>query len=138
MLKKNRIAIIGIVVIGLVGLGSSLHGVQPSDKGIGPITNVVLGPINPKMVSDGKALFASKCILCHDLVQKKIGPPLQSVAINRTPEFIMNLLLNSAQMQKQDPIIKDLLRKYNIPMSDPGLNQAQARNILEYLRSVAK
>jgi len=51
----------------------------------------------------------------------------------------MNLLVNAPQMQKEDPIVKDLFKKYNnVPMPDPGFNQSQARSVLEYLRSVAK
>lgn len=138
MFKQLYFILAITVLIGFIGLGSSST-IQEADKGIGPVKSVILGPLNANMVSNGKSLFTGKCIVCHDLVQKKIGPPLQSVTHTRAPEFIMNLLLNSAQMQKQDPIIKDLLKKYNnLPMSDPGLNQAQARNILEYLRSVAK
>ena len=80
-----------------------------------------------------------QCIVCHDLDQKKIGPALRNVTKQRAPEFIMNLLLNSAQMQKEDPIIKALLKEYNnLPMPDPALNQAKARSVLEYMRSVAK
>jgi len=42
-------------------------------------------------------------------------------------------------MQKENSIVKDLLKKYNnVPMPDPAITQAQARTILEYLRSVSK
>ena len=112
---------------------------QVKDHGIGPVKSVELGPLNKKMTDDGKAIFNNKCTICHDLDQKKIGPPLRNVSKDRAPEFIMNLLLNSAQMQKENPIIKDLLKKYNnMLMPDPALNQAQARSVLEYLRSVSK
>ena len=113
---------------------------QPTnDKGIGPVKTLVLGPLNTKMAADGKALYMSKCTVCHDLDQKKLGPPLRNITTIRTPEYIMNLLVNPAQMQKEDKIIKDLLKKYNnLPMTDPGFNQTQARNVLEYLRSMAK
>jgi hypothetical protein len=51
----------------------------------------------------------------------------------------MNLLLNSTQMQKDDPLVKSLLKQYNnLPMPDPALNQSKARSVLEYLRSNAK
>ena len=79
------------------------------------------------------------CVACHDLDQKKLGPALKNVTKERSPEFIMNLLLNTAQMQKDDPTVKALLKEYNnLPMPDPGFNQAKARSVLEYLRSLAK
>ena len=109
------------------------------DLGIGPIKKVELGPINTKMADEGKTLFNNKCTVCHDLNQKKIGPPLQDITKKRTPEFIMNLLLNTVQMQQQDSIMKKLMKDYNnIPMPDPAVDKEQARSILEYLRSVAK
>jgi len=76
---------------------------------------------------------------CRVLDTKKIGPSLRNITKERMPEYIMNLLVNAVQMQKQDQFVKDLIKKYNnIAMPDPGLSQAQARTVLEYLRSVAK
>ena len=112
---------------------------QDKDLGIGPVKSVKLGPIDKKMGDEGKSLFNTKCIVCHELDQKKVGPPLRNVTKERAPEYIMNLLVNAQQMQKEDPIVKDLFRKYNnVPMPDPVFTQAQARSVLEYLRSVVK
>ena len=78
-------------------------------------------------------------MICHDLDQPKIGPTLRNVTKARSPEFIMNMLVNTVQMQKEDATIKELIKKYNnIIMTPPMLNQEQARSVLEYLRSVAK
>lgn len=118
------------------GLGSA-----PVDKnkGIGPVKSLVLGPLDKKMAEEGKSIFNTQCVICHDLDQKKLGPAIRNVTKQRTPEFIMNLLLNSAQMQKEDPTIKALLKEYNnLAMPDPALNPAKARSVLEYMRSVAK
>lgn len=110
-----------------------------TDKGVGPVKNVTLGPINTKMAEQGKSIFTNTCAICHELDQQKVGPPLRNITKERNPEFIMNLLLNTAAMQKTDPYIKALIVKYNnIIMIDPGFNQTQARDVLEYLRSVQK
>ncbi len=109
------------------------------DLGIGPVKKVELGPINTKMVEEGKSLFNTKCSVCHEMNQKKVGPPLEDITKQRTPEFIMNLLLNTVQMQKDNATMKELLNEYNhLPMPNPALTKDQARAILEYLRSVAK
>ena len=132
----SSLSVVSFLSIGAIILQSNP---QNKDQGIGPVKNVELGPINKKMVDDGKKIFIAKCIVCHEMDQKKVGPPLRNVTKDRTPEFIMNLLVNSVQMQKENPIVKDLLKKYNnVPMPDPVLTQAQARTILEYLRSVTK
>ena len=113
----------------------------PQDKshGIGPVKKVELGPLNKKWIDEGKGLYNMTCVACHDIDQKKLGPALKNVTKERSPEFIMNLLLNTAQMQKDDRTVKELLKEYNnLPMPDPGLNQAKARSVLEYLRSLAK
>lgn len=103
------------------------------------ITTVELGPINPKMVSEGKGLYTSKCVVCHELNKNKIGPALGNVTKERKPEYIMNAIWNPTEMQKTDPISKSLLKKFkNVPMPDMNLTQTQVRSILEYLRSVAK
>ena len=100
--------------------------------------NVKLGPLNKKMADEGKIIFQNKCSICHELDQKKVGPPLRNIAKTRTPEYIMNLILNSTGMQKEDSIIRKLLKIYIVPMPDPALSQTQARSVLEYLRSVSK
>ena len=103
------------------------------------ITTVELGTINPKMVSEGKGLYTSKCVVCHELDKNKIGPALRNITKERKPEYIMNAIWNPTEMQKTDPISKSLLKKFkNVPMPDPNLTQTQIRSILEYLRSVAK
>ena len=89
--------------------------------------------------AEGKGIFNEKCVLCHELDQLKIGPPLRNITKDRAPEYIMNLLLNTAGMQKDDPSVRALIKKYNnIVMISPELNEAKARSVLEYLRSVAK
>jgi cytochrome c551/c552 len=112
---------------------------QEKDLGIGPVKKVELGPLNNKMVGEGKTIYTNQCIICHDLDQNKLGPALKNVTKTRTPEYIMNILLNPAQMQSQNATVKALLKQYNnLPMPDPALNQAKARSVLEYLRSLAK
>lgn len=108
------------------------------DNGIGPIKEVKLGPIDQSMVDNGNAIFYSKCYLCHDVDQTKLAPPLRGVAKKLSPAFIMNYLLNTAEMQKKDPIIKALLKEYsNVPkMPDQQLTKEQAREVLEFLRTI--
>ncbi len=141
MKNKFLILISSTAVASLLCMSAAIA--QPNypkgDKGVGPIKTVTVGPIDAKMVSQGKTIFTNTCALCHELDQVKVGPPLRNIAKDRAPEFIMNLLLNTSSMQKTDPYIKALIAKFNnVVMTDPGLNQAQARSVVEYLRSVEK
>jgi cytochrome c len=113
---------------------SSPHG---EDMGVGPIKEVKLGPIDQKLAEQGESLFETKCTMCHSLDEKKIGPALQDVTKQRTPEFIMNLLVNTSEMEQKDQTMKKMISEYAIPMTDLHLSETEARALLEYLRSVA-
>lgn len=107
-----------------------------SDKGIGPITEVKLGPIDQNLVKRGKEIFDSKCASCHKLEEKYVGPPLKGVTKRRKPEWIMNMILNPSEMEQKDPVAKQLLSEYLTQMTFQNVSQDDARAILEYLRSV--
>jgi len=142
MIKLKWIIYSFLAIIFFVSAGFTLlqqTNPQKQDPGVGPVKDVTIGPIDNKMVADGKKIYQAKCVVCHELDTKKIGPPLRNITKERMPEYIMNLLVNAVQMQKQDPFVKALLKKYNnVLMPDPAITQVQARTVLEYLRSVEK
>lgn len=108
------------------------------DKGIGPIKEIKLISIDTALAAKGEAIFQEQCISCHLLDKKKIGPPLRDVIEQRPPEFIMNMMLNTDEMERKDPEIKKLIAEYGTYMSILDINKDQARQILEYLRRAAK
>lgn len=110
----------------------------PDDNGIGPIKNVTLGKLDPKLVAKGKTIFNTKCVACHKLDSRLVGPPLRNITKKNTPEFIMNYLLNTSEMQKKDPILEKLVAEYKVIMPDQQLSKNDARSVLEYFRSVEK
>ena len=114
---------------------------EPADpmknKGIGPVTSLELVPLDQAMAAAGKELYDLKCTACHNIKTKLIGPPQEGVLKRRTPEWVMNLILNPDEMLKSDPIAKELLKEYNnVPMTNQGLTQEEARKILEYFRTM--
>jgi len=107
--------------------------------GIGPIKELKLGPINEKLVKEGKNIFNSKCFACHRLDTKLVGPSLNPIVAKTSPVYLMNYLLNTTEMQKKEPELKKLIKKFNgVVMPDQNLDKKQARAVLEYLRSKAK
>ncbi len=107
------------------------------DKGIGPIKSVELAAeINQTMVAEGKELFKGKCSACHKVSKRFIGPAMKGVLKRRSPEWTMNMILNPDEMVKKNPIAKKLLMEYSAPMANQSLTEEQARNILEFFRTL--
>ena len=103
------------------------------DKGIGPIENVKLNHhVDAEMSAIGKATFDSKCSACHKMNKRFIGPSLDLVTKRRSPEWIMNMILNPDEMVKENQAAKELLMEYISPMANQSLTEGEARSILEY------
>lgn len=109
-----------------------------ADLGIGPIKELKLTAVDNALAKKGEKLFKSKCLVCHSLDEKNIGPPLRNVLNERAPEFVMNLLLNTSEMEQKDSTMKTLIKQYMIPMPPQSLTENEAREILEYLRLAAE
>ena len=105
------------------------------DKGIGPITSITLAEIDEAMAAEGKELFKLKCSACHKITKRFVGPALAGVTERRSPEWIMNMILNPEVMVAENPIAKQLLAEYLAPMANQGLVEKEARLILEYFRT---
>jgi mono/diheme cytochrome c family protein len=111
---------------------------QPTaSRGIGPVKELKLGPVDRQVAEAGRKIFETKCAMCHALDTKKLAPPLRNVTVQRTPEWIMNLLLNVKEMLASDPAAQEMRSQYSLPMPDQQLTQDSARQILEYLRQAA-
>ncbi len=109
------------------------------DKGVGPFKNVKLAPINEEKVKKGQILFNNQCALCHELDKVKVGPALRTELKDNSPEFILNMIVNTKEMEKRNSDIKGLVKEYKkLPMPDQNISQKDALSIFEYLRSVAK
>ena len=108
------------------------------NKGLGPITEVTLGAsVDEAMAKHGKEVYDKMCTACHKPTEKFIGPPPIGVLERRSPEWIMNMILNPEQMVKEDPIAKKLLMEFNgSPMANQHLTQEEARAVLEYFRTL--
>lgn len=107
------------------------------NKGIGPVKSLELGELDQAMADEGKKLYDAKCTACHNIKSRLIGPPQAGVLDRRTPEWVMNMILNPSEMIKKDPIARELLKEYNnVPMTEQGVTEEDARKILEYFRTM--
>ena len=106
-----------------------------SDKGIGPISSVELAEIDPALAKTGEEVFTAKCSACHKIEKRFVGPALRGVTERRSPEWIMNMILNPDQMTKENPTAKKLLSEYLTQMANQNLSHDEARAVLEYFRT---
>ena len=109
-----------------------------TNKGVGPITSVTFNPdIDQVMVAKGADVYKKMCTACHKVGKKFIGPPPNGVFKRRTPEWVMNMILDPEGMVKNDPLAKALLMEFNgAPMVNQNLSKEEARAILEYFRTL--
>ncbi|MDM9631265.1 c-type cytochrome [Robiginitalea aurantiaca] len=112
--------------------------VDLDNKGVGPITSVDFGEeIDMELAKAGETKYQMICTACHMVGQRMIGPDLTGVYTRRSPEWVMNMILNPDGMLKEDPIAKALLEEYNgAIMLNQNLSEADARALAEYLRTL--
>src|SRR5690554_2490362 len=105
--------------------------VDMSTKGVGPITSVDIdlnGPIDEAMAAKGKEVYDMNCTACHHPYDKFVGPPQEGVLERRTPEWVMNMIMDPEGMVQNDPLAKELLIEFNgSPMSNQGITEEEAR-----------
>ena len=105
---------------------------------MGPITSVEFGDeIDTEMAAKGEKTFGTICIACHAVDKRMIGPAMAGIYDRRSPEWVMNMILNPDGMLKEDPIAKALLKEYNNAiMLNQNLSEEDARAVAEYLRTL--
>jgi mono/diheme cytochrome c family protein len=115
---------------------ASTVAVADDGKGIGPIKTVQLSDdIDQALAAEGQSIFEGKCSACHQLSdQKVVGPGMAGVTEKRSPEWIMNMIINPEEMTKKDPVAKKLLAEHLTQMTNQNINEADARALLEFLR----
>lgn len=132
----KNIALSILFVIFFIGSCKSCDKKESVDIGIGPIHEIKLDAINPEMAAQGKIIFEAKCSACHKIDEKYVGPVLKGVTERRSPEWVMNMMLNPIEMTQKDPVAKELLASHLIQMTFQDLSQDDARKILEYFRQI--
>ena len=114
---------------------SSSEAAEPASPAVDlPVSSVDVGPIDAAMADAGKTAFETRCMTCHKLDERYIGPALGDVAGRRKPEYIMNMILAPEKMLQSDPDVQALFAEYSVPMTNQNLTEDEARSILEYLR----
>lgn len=111
-----------------------------TSKGVGPISHVdidLTAPVDEALAAKGSEVYEKLCTACHKPDKKHIGPSPQGIFERRTPEWIMNMIMDPDRMVKEDPTAKALLIEFNgSPMANQNVSEEDARAILEYFRTL--
>ena len=116
----------------------SKKNIDLNNKGIGPVKALSIPvEINKALAKAGKSIFKLKCASCHRTHKKFTGPPMHGILDRRSPEWVMNMIINPLEMIKKDPLAKAAFLEYNsVIMQDQQVSEDDARALLEYFRTL--
>jgi mono/diheme cytochrome c family protein len=105
-------------------------------RGEGKFDKVELGAaLDQAMATEGQKVAEVKCTSCHKPTEEKlVGPGWKGVTSRRAPEWIMNFITNPDPMINKDPEVQAQLEICLVRMPNQGLNDKEARSVLEYMR----
>lgn len=93
-------------------------------------------PLDQNMVKGGHSIYDLKCGSCHKLDETRlVGPGWKDVTKRRKPEWIINMITNVDMMLEKDPEAQKLLEQCLVRMPNQNLTEADARSVLEFMRS---
>ncbi|MCB0526007.1 MAG: c-type cytochrome [Saprospiraceae bacterium] len=149
MFRKNSF-LLAIIVIGLIACTSKKEAEEAAKKSPTPseiaskqpevhgteVKDVELtNPLNQVWVEAGKKNYDLKCLACHKLTDEKlVGPGWAGVTKRRQPVWILNMITNVDMMLDSDPEAQKLLEECLVRMPNQNLTQAEARELLEFMR----
>jgi nitrite reductase (NO-forming) len=82
-----------------------------------------------------KLAFESKCLACHTIAGgDRLGPDLFGVTKRRDVAWLARWLKAPEQMLQSDPVVKEMLDKYKVPMPNQGLSDAEVKDYVAYFK----
>lgn len=102
--------------------------------------DIKLSPtIDAAMAAKGKSMAELKCQSCHSMGENKVvGPGWKGITTRREPEWIMNMVVHTEAMLDKDPAAQKMLEECLVRMPNQNLSELEARQVLEYMRTLDK
>ena len=106
------------------------------NRGEGKFDKVELtATLDQAMATEGEKIAGVKCTSCHKPTDEKlVGPGWKGATSRHQPQWIMNFITNPDPMITKDPKMQAQLEICLVRMPNQGLNDEEARHILEYMR----
>lgn len=93
-------------------------------------------PVDTALARAGGDLFERVCAACHTIGGgHRVGPDLAGLLARRDPAWIRGMVLAPDSMTRADPVARELLRAYSLPMPDTNLSERELRAVVEYVRA---
>ena len=118
---------------------STSSGDYDPKRGLGKYdeSNVDVSKFDATMAAEGKKIAEVKCTSCHKPTEEKlVGPGWKGVTTRQTPYWIMNFISNPDPMISVDPELQKQLEIGLVRMPNQGLNETEARQVVEYMREI--
>ena len=118
---------------------STSSGDYDPKRGLGKYdeSNVDVSKFDATMAAEGKKIAEVKCTSCHKPTEEKlVGPGWKGVTTRQTAYWIMNFITNPDPMINVDPELQKQLEICLVRMPNQGLNETEARQVLEYMREI--
>lgn len=118
---------------------STSSGDYDPKRGLGKYdeSNVDVSKFDATMAAEGKKIAEVKCTSCHKPTEEKlVGPGWKGVTTRQTPHWIMNFITNPDPMINVDPELQKQLEICLVRMPNQGLNETEARQVVEYMREI--
>ena len=105
------------------------------EHGIGPVTEYVeLDEIDPELADRGEQIFRGLCVMCHNEIDHSVAPSMEGILEIRSPEYVMNMILNPVGMSRRHPSRLNMEERYFTSMPFQSVSVDDARAIVEYFR----
>jgi mono/diheme cytochrome c family protein len=94
-------------------------------------------PVTTTLTEPGQAIFEQKCKSCHSIGGGRIvGPDLKGITERRDRGWLIRFIVSPDELIAQgDPIAKQLVEEYGIPMPNMGLSEPEAEEVLAYIEA---
>jgi len=116
----------------------SLGGCEPPSIDLPPPPPPESGdPVDRELAEAGEQIFRRKgCLACHTVQGggQAVGPTLAGVAERRSYEWYRAMVMNPDSMLRVDPVARELLAEYRVPMPYQRITEWEVRAVFEYLR----
>lgn len=120
--------------IGLIAAGGGAGDHAPAGDTEHHNIPATAAPTDP-LAQRGKLDFESKCLACHSIAGgDRLGPDLFGVSRRRDEAWLARWMKDPEGMVKTDPIGKQMLAQYKVPMPNQNLSEQEIRQYIAYFK----